>query len=480
MKKLFYVLLLAVFAFSIGVSTADAAWTTGFTTGKKVCLYTSSTLLASQTGDANIFYTLAAGESLATNDTITITLSGGAKFSTSAPLLYFYPAPVDATIVAYGGSVLAAVGSASGLTTANFAVAGNAPVGVGILLNSTNAGATGIFDLTAVTGSVDVTIKAVKTGSGLTAFEKVLSTTTAIAAVNKYAFLTPAACDAAGIVSKSDVADVSAATGGPYSKFTTASPNTTSGTITSAAYRNYGTANGTSPAGGPISSKKLLWTISGDLGGIASIAANGGAVTGSNSAGVQTGGTANQFLIATGNLLAYASNTGNLAADGLLDPTPQFIINGTTAQAARGFNVAIDILADGTTWAAHTVQATTPIYSITRNGVSFVTNSVGPRNTIKITERSGSLPTAGGAILITAWDVSGNSLAEASGNAALTIHNNETVSITGTALAARFTGTPMKYEFAVQTSNAVGTNVKTSTDGVSTATTVYTNTPGAL
>lgn len=479
MKKLFYVLLLAVFAFSIGVSTADAAWTTGFTTGKKVCLYTSSTLLASQTGDTNVFYTLAAGESLVTNDTVTITLSGGAKFSTSAPLLFFYPAPVDSTIVAYGGSVLAAVGSATGLTTANFAVAGNAPVGVGILLNTTNAGATGIFDLSAATGNVDITIKAIKSGSGLTAFEKVMSTTTAIAAVNKYAFLPPAACDAVNVVTRSDIADVSAATGGPYTKFTTASPTTTSGTITSANYRNFGTANGVSPAGGPINAKKVLWTISGDLSGISQISA-AGAVTGSSSTGSTTGGTANVFLIATGNLLAYATNTAAIAADGSVDPAPQFILNGTTAQAARSFNVAIDILVDGTTWAAHTVQATTQLYSITRNGVSFVTNSVGPRNTIKITERSGSLPTAGGSILVTAWDVNGNSLAEASGNAALTILNNETVTITGTALAARFTGTPMKYEFAIQSSNAVATNVKVSTDGVSTATTVYTNNAGAI
>ncbi len=136
MKKCLFVLLMAVFVVSIGIGTADAAWTSGFSTIKKICLYSNSTSLATSTADTNVAYTLGAGESLATQDAVYVILSGGAKFSTSAPTLTVFPPIVDSTILG-GGGTLSQVGATTGQTTANFNLNGPVPAGQGLILNAT-------------------------------------------------------------------------------------------------------------------------------------------------------------------------------------------------------------------------------------------------------------------------------------------------------------------------------------------------------
>lgn len=97
---------------------------------------------------------------------------------------------------------------------------------------------------------------------------------------------------------------------------------------------------------------------------------------------------------------------------------------------------------------------------------TVITNSVGPRNTIKVTDVSGSLPAGGAAVTVRAWDVNGNVIPESPSAAPLKLFNNATTTIAGAALAARFpTGTPMTYEFTVDSAKVVITNVKSSTDG---------------
>ena len=473
MKKCLFVLLMAVFVVSIGIGTADAAWTSGFGTTKKICLYSNSTSLATSTADTNVYYTLGAGESLATQDAVYLILSGGAKFSTSAPTFTVYPPVADSTILNSGGT-LSQVGATTGQTTANFSLTGPIPSGQSLILNSGID--VGIFDLTAASGNVDLEIKAVKAGgAGTIAFDKVMSTT---ATIGMYAFTGPAACETTSIGAKTDTVDVSA-TGGPYTKFTVAPTNT--GTATNANYQLV-PASVPVPAAVPVSPKKVLWTIAGNLAGVTAINASAAnKITGSDATGSQTGGTANVFLINSAKTFAYGSNTSAIpTTPATADPQPQFVIDGTTAQSARSFTCQIDVLADGTNWAAHNAVPATTLWSISRNGVSFTTNSVGTRNTIKITDRSGNLPTAGGAILVTAYDVNGNALALASSAPSLVLLNNATTTITGATLASMFTGTAMRYEFAVQTASALATNVKVSTDGANTNTLVYTNTPGAI
>ena len=101
------------------------------------------------------------------------------------------------------------------------------------------------------------------------------------------------------------------------------------------------------------------------------------------------------------------------------------------------------------------------------NGLSnFAVNTVGPLSTIKITDMSGSLPSSGSAITVNAWDASGTALTQSASATSLILNNYATASITGTALAAMFTGgTPMTYQFAVPSTQYIFTNVKNSTDG---------------
>ena len=112
----------------------------------------------------------------------------------------------------------------------------------------------------------------------------------------------------------------------------------------------------------------------------------------------------------------------------------------------------------------------------TSGSTNFMTNSVGSRNSIKITDMSGSLSSSGAAVIVTAWDVNGNSIPESGSAVPLKVYNNATTIISGTDLAARFpSGTPMSYEFSVASTKVVITNVKSSSDGSINIPYVYTN-----
>jgi hypothetical protein len=107
---------------------------------------------------------------------------------------------------------------------------------------------------------------------------------------------------------------------------------------------------------------------------------------------------------------------------------------------------------------------------------SFVSNSTGSRNTIYISDFSGALDIGGAAIKVRAWDVYGTEIAESDSFSSYKIFNYETVKITGAELASRFSsGSPMTYEFTVDSSNVVITNVKSSSDGSINIPTVYTS-----
>jgi hypothetical protein len=107
---------------------------------------------------------------------------------------------------------------------------------------------------------------------------------------------------------------------------------------------------------------------------------------------------------------------------------------------------------------------------------SFVANSIGSRNTIYISDFSGALDTGGAAINVRAWDVSGTEIPESGSVSSYKIFNYETVKITGAELASRFSsGLPITYQFTVDSSNVVITNVKSSTDGSVNIPTVYTS-----
>ncbi len=63
--------------------------------------------------------------------------------------------------------------------------------------------------------------------------------------------------------------------------------------------------------------------------------------------------------------------------------------------------------------------------------------------------------------------MNGNELSESGSTAPLTLHNHGTTTISGLNLIARFpAGKPMTYEFSIESSKVLITNVKSSTDGL--------------
>ena len=451
MKKALLTLLVAVFILSIGVGTADAGWGANFTTAKKVLLNAVSTTLTSASGDAAAKYTLGTGEDLKTDDSIVLTLGGGGVFSTTLSTVY-------------GSYEKAGVGNPTllagspGTNTATFRVRQAHAVGETLVFNTTES----IFNLGSQTGDVTFTVKGV-VGS-LTLFN-VATTIPPFAAAT--------AMERVVITASTNIADVSEPSGA-YKKFLVAGADTVTGTAAAFSYTNLSEAANSVPLGKDISIGKVVFNIAGTLTGITSVSGTG--CTGSSSTGSTTGGTAAFFLIDAGKTNAYCVNTAAITPLGQVALAPVFTLDGSTAQTARAFTASASFLAD-TTFGAHTVLSPTAIYSITRNGSSFGTNSVGTRNTIKITDRSGGLATAGGVITITAYDANGLLLTRTA-TAILPLLNNATWSMTGTSLAALFTVTPMRYEFAVESGNIVVSNVKASVDGTMTATTIYTTTAG--
>ena len=114
------------------------------------------------------------------------------------------------------------------------------------------------------------------------------------------------------------------------------------------------------------------------------------------------------------------------------------------------------------------------VYTIGVN--SFISNSIGSRNTIYISDFSGTLGVGGAAINVRAWNASGTEIPESESVSSYKIFKYETVKITGAELASRFSsGSPMTYQFTIDSPNVVITNVKSSSDGSINIPTVYTS-----
>ncbi len=112
------------------------------------------------------------------------------------------------------------------------------------------------------------------------------------------------------------------------------------------------------------------------------------------------------------------------------------------------------------------------IYS---NGLSnFVSNSIGSRNILKVTDMSGTIVSGGIMITVTAWDASGKAIPESTSAAPLKLNSHGTTTVSGSSLAARFpSGTPITYEFTIASPKLVVSNIKNSSDGTLNIPTVY-------
>lgn len=353
MKKSFGQLILSLaivgLAIVLGAGTASATWVTSAVTSKSVLPNVASANLTAVAATDVVTYTLGAGESLTANDTITIALTGGAKFA-AVPTLT--PSAGDV-----GGGVTSAATPLSGGTVGSTSATWRVIAAVGgrntLTLNST----TSLFNVSALTSSADITINlltstSVQIGTANLSLKSVLT---------NYPFTLATAAETIALTAASDEADV-AAVAGAYFKFAAAS---VTGTATVLSFTNDSGA-ATLPTTVNVSIGKMLITLAGDFTGIDYITGTG--ITGSDSTGDITSGTAGRFLINSAKTYAYAVNTAAIAGGATLAVAPRFYLTGAVAQGARSFTAKVDVLLDGAAWTAHTAKVATTIYSISRNG----------------------------------------------------------------------------------------------------------------
>lgn len=420
MRKILACLVAVMFIVMTG-GTAFAAWTTGSTL-QTVLVTGDSSKLKPVATSADPIYTTVAGEILAANDTITITLTGGAKFSGAAVTL-----KPSATVDLGAGVAAAAVpisGGIAGSTSATWRVViGGGAVGVTYTLNTLTVPS---LDVTGVVigGNVDL-VMTMTTLGGL----PILTSRSHFTAVGNYLY-TGAASEVVTLTARTDTADV-AATTGAFTQFT---GPTLIGTATVLSIANSSGA-ATLPTNLAMAAQKILFSLVGDFTGIASVSGTG--CTGSSSAGSITGGLANFFLIGTG--AAYCVNTAAVAAGATLALAPVFRLNGTTAQAARTFTAKVENLGEATNWLAHVAKDTTTLFTIIKNGVTrHAYNIPNSANVDGAFVRIINTSNQAGKVIGTMYNEAGALIGTASTELIASIAPNSTSVINATDLETRF------------------------------------------
>jgi hypothetical protein len=456
-----YVFLTTLFIMGTLIMTsgqAMAGWSTSpaaiqfLSNANSAGLYSAKTL-------ADISYTLTGAEAtLATGSVLTLTLTGGAVWSGTVAL----------TATSPGGVTWAPIGTYIGTATAQF-LCGTATTPGPVIFNTTGTG----INLVGATSSVDVLF------SLATSTSTPITTAASLKAYGNYLF-TPVAGITVTNTVKEAILDVLAVPS--YSKFENGAlyGGVTVGTI---GPPSVGTGLGLIHPGGALTippaalaAKKVLITLTGDFTDITKVTMSDAVFQGCDSALSTTSGVLGQFLINSTKTEAYATNPAVLAA--AVNCSPNFYVLGTSAQTARSFTAKVENIADGANYLAYTWQSPLTNYRLLRNGTFFSANSLGPLNNIKISDLSGRVPTGGAKVLISAWDAAGVKLSEASGITDILVQNNSTVTLSGSEIAARFVGTPMKYEVAVQSTNSTISNIKKDPTTGGITSTVYTNTTG--
>ncbi len=168
------------------------------------------------------------------------------------------------------------------------------------------------------------------------------------------------------------------------------------------------------------------------------------------------------YLDGAGNGYALLSNAGakavfNDSAD------LEITVDGLSAIPTTKVKLAVDYKAGSSdVFSSHNILPATTVAALTRNGSSFTVNSTGPLNTIKITDDSGALISGTGAIGVTAYDAAG---ADVSGSITIpALTSNSTVIISGADLVTAFPGA-IRFDFTVESSSIVASNVKKSSTG---------------
>ena len=218
---------------------------------------------------------------------------------------------------------------------------------------------------------------------------------------------------------------------------------------------------------------RVLYSIVGNMAGVASITGTG--LTGTTSAGETPRATTdpdqyrNRFAIDRANNIAYATNTAAIPVPLLLSRITIIFASGddAIAQQAGNYLLSVEGLAQGTDYAASGGLLTdVPLFSFTRDGASFVSNSLGPLNRLTITDLSGSIGSDGadGVVIISAYDTAGAAVT-CTGLDIPDLVSNGTVTIEGSAIIDACLGVKRIQGF-VNSTSILSTNIKMSEDGV--------------
>lgn len=467
MKKRNVIFVLSlIMGLALTVMPAFAGWTTGVTGNVKVLVGANSAQLYAGQTNGNPIYTVSQGEAgaLVVGGFVTLKLTGGAVFTATT-----MGAPAFGT-TATGAALAFADGGTAGYSYAKFVVTGsNVPSGATITFTTSTAGS---INVAAVTNNVnvDANVSIANPSNVVYTTDKSL-----FADQNTYPFtgqnLFTIANNNNGVFT--DTADVLATTG-PFTKFVN---NTLTGTQTVFSTTTPAIAAAATIPSVKINKKKILVTLAGDFNGISKVVCEN--YTGSDSSGNPTG-SVGLFSISADKKYAYAVYNLDYLGGGVvaLNLNPRFYIDGTTTQVSRSFTLQLENLEDAPVWVATVWQAAQTDYKIVRNGMSFSTNSLGPLNTIKISDKSGNVTVGGAKVIITAYDENGAKLSEVAGAPTLLVQNYQTLQLTGDVIAARFAGTPLLYDVAVASTNAMVTNVKKTAEGFGSF--VYSNIDGGV
>ena len=400
---------------------------------------------------ANTVVTLGAGESLSIDDSVTFTLSTG-TFGT------LVGGNLDsAGGIGVGGETYALVSGGAGSNSATFRVTGAA----------SNSGATLTLSGHTITGTglaADSTILVTVDMSGFVGGAATALYGTPITQINTQ--LEPAMAavvTAAGTAGVFDVASgfstLTVGTGtiaGAFSTLNSIATITTTASLAAVANNN---AAGF-PIGAPDPSATLI-AISGPMSGVDRISSGGTNAT--NIAGVNT---TNPASLGFG--INVASNTafGTQIATGASNLEITF--DGTTAYDVSGYSAVVARLPDvAGGYGANANIGGGSLFSFTRNGTAFASNSVGRLSTLTITDRSNNLGAGGanGGIAITAYDQAGNMVACGAGLVIDNLSGNGTVTIQGADIVDNCPGVK-RVDGVVNSTSIYVTNTKKSSTGL--------------
>jgi hypothetical protein len=343
-----------------------------------------------QTAGANNFILqLGAGEALAEDDSLILTLSNGATWK----------AIVSGSILNNAVAAnFALVSGGAGTSSATFRVTGAGGVAAANPITINEALTT--LNMSAVPADGSVTISAAMSGF--------------VGGVATSLYGSPLSFNAVDMEAARS-ATVTAATAGIFgvaTGFTTLTTNATASTASTssaatvavinsgAAIPTSTTANGAGlPTAAPTVGANFV-TISGPMTGVSAI--NSGDVNQATSAGVALAPVVPGFAVDSANNAAYGVLNA-LAAGGIT-----ITFDGTVVYDLSAYSANVATLLDGSYPAVASIGSGTT-HAFARNGSTFTTNSFGSLNKITVTDLSGAVGAGGadGAIVVTAYDAAG-------------------------------------------------------------------------